>query len=100
MGRSGFGPRLLGVPKGLGNSVRLRFILLLKELALARCVLELLLNLGHALLELALCGLFLLQIAAAFSAAALLTLACSLARASSPCLNLGSAICNYANNNI
>ena len=56
----------MGVLKGLGEFGRLRFIDLLEDLTLASCVLELLLNLGYALLELAPCGLFILQIGSRF----------------------------------
>ena len=73
-------------------------MLLLKELALASCVLELLLNIGYTLLELTQGGLFVLQIGGRFLSGRIAH-PCLLFRAGKITpkgLDLSSAICNYA----
>ena len=95
---AGFGPRLLGFLKGLGEFSRLSFILLLEELALGSGVLELLLNFGYPLLELAPGGLFGLQISNRFLSGRIAH-PCMLLRACKVTpegLDLSNAICNYA----
>ena len=88
----------MGLLKGLGDFGRLSFILLLEELALASGILELLLNFGHPLLELALGDLFDLQISNRFLSGRI-THPCLLLRTGKVTpegLDLNNAICNYA----
>ena len=86
----------VGHPEGLGEFDRLCFIVLLDELTLASCILELLLNLGYALLELAPGVLFILQIDNRFLSD-LMAHPCLLLHAGKVTpegLDLSSAICN------
>ena len=88
----------MGILKGLGEFGCLCFILLLEKLAIASCVLELLLNLGYALLELAPCGLFILQIGSLFLSGRIAHpfLLLRAGKVTPEGLNLSSAIYNYA----
>ena len=91
----------MGVLKRLGDFGRLHFIVLLEELALVSRVLDLLLSLGYALLQLAPCGLFLLQISSRFLSGRIAhpcLLLCA-GKVNSEGFDLHRTICHYAYNN-